>query len=76
MSPRLNSTDHRSKHVHEAKVQAALEGKPRPVAGFLNGYLAIWLRPGDISCLAAGEVTASVQIQAKAAVDEFLKEPG
>lgn len=61
---------------HDARVKADLQSKPRPAIGWINGYLALWLRPGDVHCLAAGEVTSSVQVQAKAACDEFLKEPG
>lgn len=76
MRGRLNPTDHRSKAVHEAQVAKELEGKPRPQTGWINGYCALWLRPGDLHCLAAGEVTASVQTQAHDAVDAYLKEPG
>lgn len=61
---------------HEAAVAKELVEKRRPAIGWINGYLALWLRPGDIHRLAAGEVTSSVQVQAKAAVDEFLREPG
>ncbi len=37
----------------------------------MNGYVCLWLREGDAHCLAAGAITASVQVQATAALEYF-----